>query len=139
LLYTYRRMFIYRLRGSGKTAIALELVYWIIAKYSLFLVLWVLIISREIFEIMYREIRILLHIPGITNNTDIKQFVKNNLNSGDFGDWLIFIDNTNDPSVLLGSTNNNPRVGRLYDYFLCNNRGSILFTTQSRKTAKRLT
>jgi hypothetical protein len=132
-------MFIYRLRGSGKTAIALELVYWIIAKYSLFLVLWVLIISREIFEIMYREIRILLHIPGITNNTDIKQFVKNNLNSGDFGDWLIFIDNTNDPSVLLGSTNNNPRVGRLYDYFLCNNRGSILFTTQSRKTAKRLT
>jgi hypothetical protein len=66
-------MFIYGLGDSGKTAVALELAYRIIAKRFLFLVFWVLAISREIFEIMYREIRILFRIPGIIDdNADIK-------------------------------------------------------------------
>ena len=53
--------------------VALELAYRMIAKHSLFLVLWVPAISRETFEIAYREIGILLRIPGITDdNADVK-------------------------------------------------------------------
>ena len=110
------------------------------AKHSPFLVFWVPAISRETFEIAYREIGILLRIPGIVDdNADVKQLVKNSLNSGDFRDWLMVIDNADGPSVLLGSTNDNPRAGRLYDYLPHSDWGSILFTTRSRKAAERLT
>jgi tetratricopeptide (TPR) repeat protein len=133
-------MSIYGLGGGGKTAVALELAYRMMAKHSPFLVLWVPAISRETFEIAYREIGILLRIPGITDyNADVKQLVKNSLNSGDFGDWLMVIDNADDPNVLLDSTNDDPRAGRLYDYLPRSDRGSIVFTTRDRKAAERLT
>jgi tetratricopeptide (TPR) repeat protein len=133
-------MSIYGLGGGGKTAVALELAYRMMANHSPFLVLWVPAISRETFEIAYREIGILLRIPGITDdNADLKQLIRNSLNSGDFGDWLMVIDNADDPGVLLGSTNDDPRAGRLYDYLPRNDRGSILFTTRGRKAAERLT
>lgn len=138
--HTHRRMSIYGLGGGGKTAVALELGYQMITKYSPFLVLWVPAISRETFEIAYREIGNLLRIPGITDdNADFKQLVKNSLDSGEFGDWLMVIDNADDPSVLLDSMNNDPRAGRLYDYLPRSDRGAIIFTTRSRKAAERLT
>jgi tetratricopeptide (TPR) repeat protein len=119
---------------------ALELAYRMMAEYSPLLVLWIPAISRETFEIAYREIGSMLRIPGITDdNVDVKQLVKNSLNSGGFGDWLMVIDNADDPGVLLDSTNDDPRAGRLYDYLPRSDRGSILFTTRSRKVAERLT
>ena len=110
------------------------------AKHSSFLVFWVPAISQETFEIAYREIGALLRIPGITDgNADVKQLVKDSLNSGNFGDWLMIIDNADDPSVLLDSTNNEPQAGQLYDYLPRSGRGSILFTTRGLKAAERLT
>jgi tetratricopeptide (TPR) repeat protein len=133
-------MSIYGLGGGGKTAVALELAYRMMAKHYPFLVLWVPAISRETFEIAYREIGILLRIPGITDDSaDVKKLVKNSLNSGDFGDWLMVVDNADDLSVLLDSTNDDPRAGRLYDYLPRSDRGSIVFTTRDRKAAERLT
>jgi tetratricopeptide (TPR) repeat protein len=133
-------MSIYGLGGGGKTAVALELAYRMMAEHSPFLVFWVPAINRETFEIAYREIGTRLRIPGIaSNNADVKQLVKNSLNSDDFGDWLMVIDNADDPGVLLDSTNDDPRAGRLYDYLPHSDRGSILFTTRSRKVAERLT
>jgi tetratricopeptide (TPR) repeat protein len=110
------------------------------AKHSPFLALWVPAISLETFEIAYREIGILLRIPGISDdNADVKQLVKNSLNSGDFRNWLMIVDNADDPSVLLGSTNDDSRTGRLYDYLPHSDWGSILFTTRGKKVAERLT
>jgi hypothetical protein len=61
-------------------------------------------ISRETFEIAYREIGTLLRIPGITDdNANVKQLVKDWLDAGGFGDWLMIIDNADDPSVLLAT------------------------------------
>jgi tetratricopeptide (TPR) repeat protein len=120
--------------------VALELAYRMLKKYPHFFVLWVPAISRETFESAYREIGTLLRIPGITDdNTDVKQLVKNELDSGGFGDWLMIIDNADDPSVLLDSKNDGPRSDQLYDYLPRSDRGSILFTTRGRKAAERLT
>jgi hypothetical protein len=140
LSHTHRRISIYGLGGGGKTAVALELAYRMMAKHSPLLILWVPAISRETFEIAYREIGILLRIPGITDyNADVKQLVKNSLNSNDFCNWLMVVDNADDPSILLGNTNDDPRAGRLYDYLPRSDRGSIVFTTRDRKAAERLT
>jgi hypothetical protein len=130
-------MSLYGLGGGGKTAVALELVYRMISKRPQFLVFWVPAINRETFEIAYREIGTLLGIQGITDdNANIKQLVKDRLDLGDFGDWLMIIDNADDPSVLL---DDRPQLGQLYNYLPRNDRGSILFTTRSRKAAERLT
>jgi hypothetical protein len=133
-------MSIYGLGGGGKTAVALELVYRMIAKRSQFLVFWVPALSRETFEIAYRKIGTLLGIQSITDdNANIKQLVKDGLDSGNFGDWLMIIDNADDPSVLLDSTNDGSQSNQLYDYLPRSDRGSILFTTRGRKAAERLT
>jgi tetratricopeptide (TPR) repeat protein len=133
-------MSIYGLGGGGKTAVALELAYRIVKNYSHFLVLWVPAISRETFEAAYREIGTLLRIPGITDDkANIKQLVKDGLDLGGFGDWLMIIDNADDPGVLMDGTNDGSQSNRLYDYLPRSDRGSIFFTTRGRKAAERLT
>jgi tetratricopeptide (TPR) repeat protein len=137
--HTHQRMSFYGLGGGGKTALALEFAYRMIAKHSHFFVLWVPAVSRETFESTYRDIGILLRIPGITDdNANVKQLVKDGLDAGGFGDWLMVIDNADDPSVLL-STNGGTRSGQLYNYLPRSNRRSILFTTRGRKAAESLT
>ncbi|MCJ1405768.1 hypothetical protein MMC11_008998 [Xylographa trunciseda] len=138
--HTHRRMSVYGLGGCGKTALALEFAYRVLAKNSGYLVFWVPAISRESFELAYHEIGRFLHIPGITDdNADVKQLLKNGLSSGSCGDWLIIVDNADDTSVLFKSLDNESRSSRLIDYLPRSDRGSILFTTRGRKTAERLT
>ena len=132
-------MSIYGLGGGGKTALVLELAYRMI-KHSGLLVLWVPAISRETFDIAYREIGTLLGISGITDdNADIKQLVRNSLNSGGCSHWLMVVDNADDPNVLLEDISDGLQSGRLYDYLPRGDQGSILFTTRGRKAAERLT
>ncbi|OCK72823.1 kinesin light chain 1, partial [Lepidopterella palustris CBS 459.81] len=137
---THRRITIYGLGGCGKSALALELAYRVLARYAGRLVFWVPAISQESFELAYREIGIRLRIPGITDdNADIKQLVKNALNSDSAGRWLMIVDNADDPGVLIGGAGGDPRSGRLFDYLPNGNGGKILFTTRSGKAAEDLT
>jgi hypothetical protein len=97
-------------------------------------------ISQESFELAYREIGIRLRISGITDdNADIKQLVKNALNSDNAGRWLMIVDNADDPRVLIGGAGGDPRSGRLFDYLPNGNGGKILLTTRSGKAAEDLT
>jgi tetratricopeptide (TPR) repeat protein len=137
---THRRMTIYGLGGCGKSALALQFMHRAIVKHSRRLVFWVPAISRESFELAYREIGILLRIPGILDdNADVKQLVKKELSSGSSGDWLMVVDNADDSSVLLGKVDTDPRSTRLSDFLPRSDRGTILFTTRSRKAAENLT
>ena len=97
-------------------------------------------ISQDSLELAYREIGIRLHVPGITDdNADIRKLVKETLSLGSLGDWLMIVDNADDPGVLLGTTHNDPILARLSDCLPHSNRGTILFTTRSRKAAGDLT
>jgi tetratricopeptide (TPR) repeat protein len=97
-------------------------------------------ISQESFELAYREIGIRLRIPGITNdNADIKQLVKEALSSDTVGDWLMIVDNADDPGIIMGSADGDPRPARLSDCLPRSKGGSVLFTTRNRKVAGDLT
>jgi hypothetical protein len=96
--------------------------------------------SQESFKLAYREIGIRLRIPGIINdNEDTKQLVKEALSSNSVCDWLMIVDNANDPRVLMDGAGGNLGSARLHDYLPYSSRGKILFTTRSRKVAGDLT
>jgi tetratricopeptide (TPR) repeat protein len=133
-------MTIYGLGGCGKSALALEFAYRALVRHAKYMVFWVPAISQESFELAYREIGVRLSVPGITeDNADIKKLVKNALSSGSFGDWLIIVDNADDPGVLLETTDNDAMSARLSDCLPHSSNGTILFTSRSRKVAGDLT
>ncbi|KAH8704321.1 kinesin light chain 1 [Phaeosphaeriaceae sp. PMI808] len=137
---THRRRTIYGLGGCGKSALALELAYRALERHARRLVFWVPAISQESFELAYREIGIRLRIPGTTDdNADIIKLVKEALSSGSLSNWLMIVDNADDLGVLSGSTNSDLKSARLADCLPYSNRGTILFTTRSRKVAGELT
>jgi tetratricopeptide (TPR) repeat protein len=132
-------MTIFGLGGCGKSALALEFAYRTLARQAM-LVFWVPAISQESFDLAYREIGIRLRIPGITDdNADFRSLVKETLSSESAGDWLIIVDNADDPGVLLDATTSDPTSARLSDCLPHSKRGTILFTTRSRKAAAELT
>ncbi len=134
----HRRLSIYGLGGRGKSALALEFAYCALAKQMK--VFWVPAISRDSFELAYRDIGIYLRIPGITDdNADVRKLVNEELSSGRIGAWLLIIDNVDDPEVLPDILHGNSVSSRLGDSLPHSNAGAILFTTRSRKVAAQLT
>lgn len=131
-----RRVAIWGLGGNGKTAVALEFVYQTRRRYPQYAVYWVAAISRESFKVAYRNIGKLLRIPGIDDEkADVKQLVKTKLSEKDSGEWLMIIDNADDTSILFHEPTDGSSEKRLIDYIPCSPKGSILFTTRSRKAA----
>jgi tetratricopeptide (TPR) repeat protein len=133
-------MSIYGLGGCGKSALALELAYRILESHVGYLVFWVPALSQESVKLAYREIGLRLRIPGITDdNADIIKLVNDKLSSDTINQWLMIIDNADDPKVLKRGTADDPGSAQLRDYLPYNKRGKILFTTRSRKAAGDLT
>jgi hypothetical protein len=133
-------MTIYGLGGCGKSALALEFAYRALTLHTRRLVFWVPAISQESFELAYREIGIRPRIPGITDdNADIKQLVKDALSLDSMRNWLMIVENADDPRVLMGGAGGILGSARLHDYLPYSNGGRILFTTRSRKAAEDLT
>jgi tetratricopeptide (TPR) repeat protein len=133
-------MTIYGLGGCGKSALILEFAYRALAECARDLVFWVPAISRESFELAYREIATRLRLLGIADpNADINKLVKDALSADSSGRWLMIVDNADDPAVLLSPVDGDPKSTRLGDYLPHSHRGAVLFTTRSRKAARTLT
>ncbi|KFA81514.1 hypothetical protein S40288_09942 [Stachybotrys chartarum IBT 40288] len=131
-----RRLAICGLGGCGKTALALELAYRTREQQPARATFWVPAVTRESFEQAYREIGTLLRIPGIADDqADVKQLVKARLSDESFGQWLIIVDNADDTSVLLDPLDEESDANRLIDYLPHSRKGSIVFTTRTRKAA----
>lgn len=121
--------------GSGKSALAIEIAYRILAKRPA-MVFWVPAISQESFELAFRGIGMRLRIPGIADdNADVKKLVKEFLSSEQTNDWLMIIDNADDHKVLMSITNNSSKLAQTSDYLPRSNRGAILYTTRSKRVA----
>ncbi|OAG11040.1 kinesin light chain 1 [Paraphaeosphaeria sporulosa] len=136
---THQRMTIYGLGGCGKSALALEFAYRALARYTRRLVFWVPAMSQESFDLAFREIGTRLHIPGVNDDdANVKQLVKQALSTSLSDDWLMIVDNADDPRILFES-DSNAQSTRLIDYIPHSHTGSVLFTTRSRKAATELT
>ncbi|KAF2442542.1 kinesin light chain 1 [Karstenula rhodostoma CBS 690.94] len=132
---THRRMTMYGLGGCGKSALALEFAYRTLATNARHEIFWVPAMSQESVELAFREIGIRLRIPGINDgNANFKQLVRETL-TRKLGDWLMIVDNADDPSILLETDSEDPKSIPLINYIPHSDKGAILFTTRSRKAA----
>ncbi|KAL3425795.1 kinesin light chain [Phlyctema vagabunda] len=75
-------------------------------------------------------------VPGLNESDhDAKKLVRNWLKSEASGEWLVIVDNADDPEVLLQRVGSAIGAGSscLLDYLPQNAQGSILLTTRTRK------
>ncbi|KAL8930825.1 MAG: hypothetical protein Q9208_000366 [Pyrenodesmia sp. 3 TL-2023] len=131
-----RRLAIYGLGGCGKTALALVSAYRIKEQQPTRAIFWVPAFNPESFGQAYRDIGTRLGIPGITaNGADVKKLVKQRLSDPGFGQWLMIVDNADDTSIFSDSSEKQSGVDRLIDWLPLSRKGSLIFTTRSRKIA----
>jgi hypothetical protein len=57
------------------------------------------------------------------------------LDNEDFGEWLMIVDNADDLDILFEKLDDSSNAARLFDYLPRSRKGSIVFTTRTRKAA----
>ncbi|RPA75234.1 purine and uridine phosphorylase [Ascobolus immersus RN42] len=123
--------------GVGKTQVALELFYRTRDEYPLCSIFWVQGTSCEAFTQSYREIArcFSLNIDDSKMGTDqIGQVVKEHLETDAAGQWLLILDNADDPDLWL-----NHKMKYLNKYIPFSKKGAIVVTTCDRQIANILT
>ncbi|KAH7139511.1 hypothetical protein B0J11DRAFT_575420 [Dendryphion nanum] len=134
-----KKLAVYGLGGCGKTALVLELAYWMKKKDPSRTVFWVPAFSQESFEQAYRDMAQYLEIPGIEDSeADVKELVKSRLSKHNTEQWLLIVDNVDDSDILFSPLGQNSSTNRLIDYLPHSSQGSIVFTSRTRKTAVKL-
>ncbi|XTI94184.1 hypothetical protein V2W45_1473413 [Cenococcum geophilum] len=124
------------LGGVGKTQIALELAYRIREKHPDCSVFWVPATSAENLQQAYVGVGQQLRIIGLEDKEeDIKKLVQHHLSQENAGQWLLIMDNADDMDMWFKKSDINTNTTRLIDYLPRSSKGSIVFTTRSRKAA----
>lgn len=122
------------LGGVGKTQLVLELLYRIRDEYQDCSVLWISATSMESLEQGYLSAAKKLGIPGCENkDADVKQLVQDHLSNDGAGQWLLIIDNADDPDIWTKPAM--PGAKRLLDYVPMSSRGSIVVTSRNTQVA----
>lgn len=130
-----QRVAITGLGGVGKTQIVLEYAYRTKETSPGCSVFWVPASSNASFEKGYSDIAECLKITGITKeNANVKQLVKAALSQESTGPWILIIDNADDVDVLFKKGDDLESLP-LIDYLPASCKGSIIFTTRTRKAA----
>ncbi|KAI1117128.1 hypothetical protein F5Y14DRAFT_19005 [Nemania sp. NC0429] len=120
------------LGGIGKTQIALEVAFQVRHMHPDCSIFWVPAVDISSFENAYRKIGQELGVQGINEDkADVKVLVREALNCGRAGQWLLIIDNADDIELFFGDAN-------LSKYLPSSHKGSIVFTTRDHKATVEL-
>ena len=101
-------------------------------------IFWISATNAENVQQAYFEIAQQLNIPGLEDKKgDISELVQRYLSQESAGQWLLVVDNADDLDMWLRKTDGNPTSTRLIDSLPRSEKGSIVFTTRSRKAASK--
>lgn len=121
------------LGGVGKSQLAIEYAFKLLERSKHTSVFWVYAGSSERFESAYQEITDKLQIPGRQQpDADIKQLVFNALSDESCGEWLMIVDNADDPALF---KKKDPTAGSLVNYIPQSKNGRVLVTSRSKTAA----
>ena len=133
------RVAIFGLGGVGKTQIALELAYRTQERYSECSIFWVPATNSESLQQAYLEIGRQLRISGLEQEQgDVKKLVQRYLSDESAGRWLLIFDNADDIDMWINRDGAKDASPGLINCLPQSNRGSLVFTTRSRKVAVKL-
>jgi tetratricopeptide (TPR) repeat protein len=122
------------LGGVGKTQVALELAFWTKENKPDWSIFWVPALSEATFQQAYTEIARKLKIRG-SDDQDVKELVRQYLDSEASGRWLLVVDNADDVELVCGG----PRTPEVLERYLPRSQnGRIVFTTRFRDIAARV-
>ncbi|KIX99702.1 uncharacterized protein Z520_04338 [Fonsecaea multimorphosa CBS 102226] len=119
------------LGGVGKTQVAFQIAYWTKENKPDYSVFWVSAMSGASFEQACTEISEQLEIRKRSDNEDVRQSLRQWLESDEGGKWLLVVDNADDMDILFGSSENDG----IFQYLPESDSGLILFTTRFRRVA----
>lgn len=132
----YPYISIFGLGGVGKTQIVLEYIYRYQETHPDCAVFWVPALSPGTFDQAYQKIAETLKLNQLKDNgVNLKQLVRDKLSDDSFGKWLLVIDNADNTDVLLRTPQDGSSLIPLENYLPKSSKGSIIFTTRTRKAA----
>ncbi|KAF2183895.1 kinesin light chain, partial [Zopfia rhizophila CBS 207.26] len=133
------RVAVIGLGGVGKTQIALEFAHRLRERQPDCSVFWIPVTNVESMLEAYLEIGQQLRIPNLEQEkADIQKLVQHWLSQENSGSWLLVFDNADNIDIWTDKVDNVPASSRRINYLPKSKRGSILFTTRSRKAATKL-
>lgn len=119
------------LGGMGKTQVALHLAHRVKENKPEYSVLWMPAFSIASFEQACTELSQKLSIQS-TDKTDVKEAVRQYLDSENAGRWFLIIDDVDDMEALEGQEG---EAGGILDFLPQSENGQILIITRSQKVA----
>ncbi|MCJ1470163.1 hypothetical protein MMC07_008808, partial [Pseudocyphellaria aurata] len=137
--YQCTKFAIFGLGGVGKTQVALELAYRMRDTYPECAIFWLPATNTESLQQAYMEIGRQLQIPGLDDKqADIQKLVQLHLSQENASQWLLIFDNADDIDMWFKPPEKAIESAGLIDCLPRHNKGSIVFTTRSRKIAVKL-
>ncbi|KAI9763277.1 MAG: hypothetical protein M1839_006524, partial [Geoglossum umbratile] len=127
------------LGGIGKTQIALELAYRTREMYPERSIIWIPATNAESLHQAYLEVVKQLQISGVEEEqADVKKLLQRHLSQESADQWLLIFDNADDVDMWIHNPASQNQSLGLIDYLPQSSRGSIVFTTRSKKIAVKL-
>ncbi|KAL2887781.1 putative acyl transferase acyl hydrolase lysophospholipase [Ceratocystis lukuohia] len=119
------------LGGMGKTQVALKLAYTVKEQRTDYSIFWLTATNIDVFRNSCKELAEELKLQ-LANTDDPKTAVKQYLESSSSGQWLLIVDNVDDPSLFETAT----KEQRISIFLPQSSQGRIIFTTRSNKAAQ---
>lgn len=94
--------------------------------------------NAESLQQAYLDVGRQLGLPGLEEQADVKKLLQRHLSQGSAGQWLLIFDNADDTGMWINDAGSENETPSLIDCLPKSDKGSIVFTTRSRKIAIKL-